>query len=47
MRQDIRHNRRTEINYLTGYIIKKAKKAGLQVPAHEKLMKDFISLYPQ
>ena len=47
MRQDIRHNRRTEINYLTGYIIKKAKKAGLQVPAHEKLMKDFVSLYPQ
>ena len=47
MRQDIRHNRRTEIDYLTGYIIKKAKKAGLQVPAHEKLMKDFISLYPQ
>jgi 2-dehydropantoate 2-reductase len=47
MRQDIRHNRRTEIDYLTGYIIKRAKKAGLKVPAHEKLMSDFISLYPQ
>ncbi|MTJ02395.1 2-dehydropantoate 2-reductase [Idiomarina piscisalsi] len=47
MLQDIRYNRRTEIDYLTGYIIKKAKKAGLKTPAHEKLMKDFISLYPQ
>ena len=47
MLQDIRYNRRTEIDYLTGYIIKRAKKAGLKVPAHEKLMSDFISLYPQ
>ncbi|ATZ73875.1 2-dehydropantoate 2-reductase [Idiomarina sp. X4] len=47
MLQDIRYKRRTEIDYLTGYIIKRAKKAGLKTPAHEKLMNDFIRLYPQ
>lgn len=47
MLQDVRHNRRSEINYLTGYIVDRAKKAGIKTPAHDKLMADFTRLYPQ
>ncbi|HBO24222.1 MULTISPECIES: 2-dehydropantoate 2-reductase [unclassified Providencia] len=37
MLQDIRNHRRTEIDYITGYLIKQARAHGLQTPENDRL----------
>ena len=37
MLQDIRHHRRTEIDYITGYLIKQARAHGLHTPENDRL----------
>lgn len=41
MQQDIRHQRHTEIDYITGYVLRRARKHGLLLPENGKLF-DFI-----
>jgi 2-dehydropantoate 2-reductase len=38
MAQDIRKGRRTEIDFMNGYIVEKGKMLGIPTPAHEKLV---------
>jgi 2-dehydropantoate 2-reductase len=38
MAQDIRKRRRTEIDFMNGYIVEKARTLGIPTPAHEKLV---------
>nr|WP_268820570.1 2-dehydropantoate 2-reductase [Paraglaciecola sp. G1-23] len=44
MHQDIHHKRRTEIEFINGYIVNKANELGLQVPQNEKLLKQVQQL---
>ena len=37
MLQDVRHQRKTELDYITGYLLQKAKQAGLTLPENQKL----------
>ena len=37
MLQDIRNNRRTEIDYITGFLIKQARAHGLSTPENDRL----------
>ncbi|ETS99371.1 2-dehydropantoate 2-reductase [Providencia sp. PROV188] len=37
MLQDVRHHRRTEIDYITGFLIKKARAHGLATPENDRL----------
>lgn len=37
MLQDIRNKRRTEIDYITGYLIKQARAHGLSTPENDRL----------
>ena len=37
MLQDVRHQRKTELDYITGYLLQKAKQAGLTLPENLKL----------
>lgn len=37
MLQDIRHHRRTEIDYITGFLIIKARAHGLSTPENDRL----------
>ncbi|UQS86038.1 ketopantoate reductase family protein (plasmid) [Nicoliella spurrieriana] len=39
MYQDMSHNRPTEVDYINGYIVKKATEHGLTAPHHEMLVK--------
>lgn len=41
MQQDIRNQRHTEIDYITGYVLRRARKHGLQLPENSKLF-EFI-----
>jgi 2-dehydropantoate 2-reductase len=38
MAQDIRKGRRTEIDFMNGFIVDKGKLLGLPTPSHEKLV---------
>jgi 2-dehydropantoate 2-reductase len=38
MAQDIRKGRRTEIDFMNGYIVDKGRMLGIPTPAHEKLV---------
>ncbi len=37
MHQDIVHHRKTEIDYITGYLLQQAEKQGLDLPGHREL----------
>jgi 2-dehydropantoate 2-reductase len=38
MRQDVAAGRRTEIDYMNGYLVEKAKSLGLDIPLNEKIV---------
>ena len=38
MAQDIRKGRRTEIDFMNGFIVDKGRMLGIPTPAHEKLV---------
>jgi 2-dehydropantoate 2-reductase len=44
MRSDILQQRKTEIDYINGYIVNVAKKAGLDVPQNEKIIQQVRAL---
>jgi 2-dehydropantoate 2-reductase len=44
MRSDILKKRKTEIDYINGYIANTAKKIGISVPEHEKLIQQVRAL---
>lgn len=37
MLQDVRHQRKTELNYITGYLLQQAKQVGLKLPENQAL----------
>jgi len=37
MLQDVRHQRRTELDYITGYLLQQAKRVGLKLPENQAL----------
>ena len=39
MHQDIMHGRRTEVDFINGFVVREAQKIGLNVPENEKLLK--------
>ncbi len=39
MHQDITHGRRTEVDFINGFVVREAQKIGLNVPENEKLLK--------
>ncbi|MGM0904925.1 MAG: ketopantoate reductase family protein [Pseudomonadota bacterium] len=45
MLQDIKQQRRTEINELTGYLIKTGESAGVATPTHQQLLNEFHKRY--
>lgn len=45
MHQDIAHKRKTEIDGITGYLIKQAKKSGVDVPINTALYQQVTALY--
>lgn len=45
MLQDIKQQRRTEIQQLTGYLIKTGKAAGIATPTHQTLLDEFQKRY--
>ena len=45
MRSDILQQRKTEIDYINGYIVSLAKKSGILVPKNEKLVQQVKALY--
>jgi len=46
MRSDILRQRKTEINYINGYLVNLAKKHGILVPENEKLLQQIKALEP-
>jgi 2-dehydropantoate 2-reductase len=44
MRSDILQKRKTEIDYINGYIVNLARKAGLGVPQNEKIIQQVKAL---
>lgn len=44
MRSDVLHQRKTEIDYINGYIVKLAKKAEISVPENKKLWQEIKAL---
>ena len=44
MRSDILQHRKTEIDYINGYIINIAKEAGIPVPENERLLQQVKDL---
>lgn len=40
MLQDVRHQRKTELDFITGYLLKQAQIAGIELPANEQLYND-------
>lgn len=44
MHQDIVHQRRTEIDFINGYIVKQAKRLGIKTPLNERLYSDISQL---
>ncbi len=42
MREDIRLGRTTEIDYITGYLLEKAKAVGIAMPSHQSLVRSLI-----
>ncbi|MGM7319527.1 MULTISPECIES: ketopantoate reductase family protein [Idiomarina] len=45
MLQDIKQQRRTEIDQLTGYLIKTGESAGIATPTHQQLLNEFQKRY--
>ncbi|WP_322406123.1 2-dehydropantoate 2-reductase [Idiomarina sp. PL1-037] len=45
MLQDVKQQRRTEIQQLTGYLISAGKKAGVATPTHQQLLDEFQRSY--
>ncbi|MDN3653147.1 2-dehydropantoate 2-reductase [Thalassotalea ponticola] len=46
MREDVRHNRRTEIDYITGYICEAGRNAGISTPVNNDLYRRVKVLEP-
>lgn len=44
MCQDIAHHRQTEIDFITGYLLKQAHSLGIKVPTHQQLYQRIIEL---
>ena len=44
MHQDVANNRLTEIDFITGYLIKQAEKLAIAVPANQRLYKKIKQL---
>jgi 2-dehydropantoate 2-reductase len=44
MHQDIYHNRKTEVEFINGYIVKKAKELGIPVPINQSLLNQVLEL---
>lgn len=44
MHQDIAHNRATEIDYISGYLVHQGQQAGIQMAAHKNLWKKIKAL---
>lgn len=40
MLQDVRHQRKTELDYITGYLLREAEKQGISLPANQQLFLD-------
>jgi len=47
MLQDVRHGRRTEIDYITGAIVEEARTLGIKVPVNEMLLEEVHALERQ
>jgi 2-dehydropantoate 2-reductase len=45
MLQDIKQQRRTEIEQLTGYLIKTGESADVPTPTHQQLLNEFQKRY--
>lgn len=43
MYQDHRHQRPTEIHYITGYVIEECKKRGIECPIHEQVAEQIVN----
>lgn len=46
MLQDVRHHRRTEIDYINGYIVQKARQLGIDTPLNQALIRTIKNLHP-
>lgn len=44
MHQDIYHNRKTEIEFINGYVVKKANELGIPVPHNQSLLNQILDL---
>jgi 2-dehydropantoate 2-reductase len=47
MQQDLASGRLTEIDYITGYILRQAQPFGIQMPHHQKLYNAIKALEPR
>lgn len=47
MQQDLAHHRKTEVDYITGYLLQQAEKQGIDLPQHRELYQQVKALESQ